>query len=217
MSIRVALIDDHQIVLDGLRSALASESDIEIIGIANSGRDGVELCRRLTPDVVVLDVTMPGMNGLECLRQIHAVSPDTEVVALSMHAGGQVARDMLAAGASSYVLKAASIQNLITAIRTVVTGQTYLPPELAGLVPQDLVRQERGGRSAPGGALTDREKQVLSLVAEGKSSKEVAAEIFISTKTVVWHRQSIMDKLAIRSVAELTKYAVRAGLTPLDQ
>ena len=217
MSIRVILVDDHQIVLDGLQSVLKNETDIELVGMAQNGPDAIELVRTLKPDVAVLDVTMPQWNGVDTLRQIRRVSPETEVVALSMHAGAQVACDMLRAGASSYVLKAASIQCLVTAIRTVVTGETYLPPDVVGLIPASLIRPHLDGSSHVGQSLSEREKEVLRAVAEGKSSKEIAAELFVTTKTIVWHRQSIMTKLGLRSVAELTKYAVRMGLTPLDR
>ncbi len=217
MSIRVVLVDDHQIVLDGLQSVLKDEPDIELVGTATNGPDALELVRTLNPDVVVLDVTMPQWNGVDTLRQIRRVSPETEVVALSMHAGAQVASDMLRAGASSYVLKAASIQFLVTAIRTVVTGETYLPPDVVALIPADLIRPHLDESTNAGQSLSAREKEVLSAVAEGKSSKEIAAQLFVTTKTIVWHRQSIMAKLGLRSVAELTKYAVRMGLTQLDR
>jgi DNA-binding NarL/FixJ family response regulator len=217
MSIRIVLVDDHQIVLDGLQSVLKNEPDIELVGMATNGPDAIELVRKLNPDVVVLDVTMPNCNGVDTLKQIRSTSKDTEVIALSMHAGPQVACDMLRAGASSYVLKAASIQYLITAIRTVMTGETYLPPDVADLVPENLLRPHIEEGSHFGENLTDREKEVLSAVAEGKISKEIAEQLFVTTKTIVWHRQSIMGKLGLRSVAELTKYAVRMGLTSLDR
>jgi DNA-binding NarL/FixJ family response regulator len=217
MPIRVVLVDDHQIVLAGLRCVLQGEEDIDLVGVASNGRDAIELVRTLNPDVVVLDVTMPQTNGLDTLRGILRVSQDTEVVALSMHAGEQVVTDMLRAGASSYVLKSASIQCLTTAIRTVVTGETYLPPEVAGLAPANLLRPHLDESSHTGESLSEREKEVLGAVAEGKSSKEIAAQLFVTTKTIVWHRQSIMGKLGLRSIAELTKYAVRMGLTPLDR
>ena len=216
MAIRVLLVDDHPVVLEGLKSVLQNEKDIQLVGTAGNGRDAIELVGKLTPDVVVLDVTMPELNGVDTLKQIRRISQETEVVALSMHSGKQVASDMLAAGASSYVLKAASLEQLITAIRTVVTGETYLPPDVAELIPANLLRPHRDHPPAAGEALSDREKEVLRLVAEGKSSKEIAAQLFVTTKTIVWHRQSIMGKLGLRTVAELTKYAVRMGLTTLD-
>lgn len=217
MAIRVLLVDDHQVVLEGLRSVLVNEPDIELVGAVSNGADAVEMVRKNNVDVVVLDVTMPGMNGFDTLKQIRTVSQETEVIVLSMHAGAQVATDMIRAGASSYILKAASIQQLFTAIRTVMTGETYLPPEVADLVPPDLLRQHRETPPEKNEALSNREKEVLRYVAEGLSSKEVAEKLFVTTKTIVWHRQSIMGKLGLRTVPELTKYAVRMGLTTLDK
>ena len=218
MAIRVILVDDHRVVLEGLRVVLEAESDIELVGMADNGAEAIELVRKLKPDVAVVDVTMPGMNGIDTVKRIRAISQDTEIVALSMHASAPVAADMFRAGASSYIVKAASIQQLVTAIRTVITGQTYLPPELAALVPAELLRNEASAPATPQpAALSEREKQVLSHVAEGMSSKQIAAELFVTTKTIVWHRQSIMRKLGLRSVAELTKYAVRMGIATLDR
>jgi DNA-binding NarL/FixJ family response regulator len=217
MPISVVLVDDHQVVLDGLKSVLQNEADIELVGTATNGADAIELVRTLNPDVVVLDVTMPMLNGFDTLKQIRKISQDTEIVALSMHAGSQVASDMFRAGASAYIMKAASIDHLITAIRKVMTGETYLPPELIGLIPDELIRFDHKEGPNVGEALSEREREVLRLVAEGKSSKEIAAQLYVTTKTIVWHRQSIMGKLGLRSVAELTKYAVRMGLTPLDR
>jgi len=216
MPIRIILVDDHQVVIDGLRSVLGAEDDIPILASATNAAAPVEMCPREQPDVVALAVTMPGTNGFDALRQIRAVSPDAEVVALSMHASPQVAADMLRAGASSYVLKAASVRHLLTAIRTVTTGETYFPPDVVGVVPKDLMRLPSDAQPKQGEALSPREKEVLALVAQGKSSKEIAADLFVTTKTIVWHRQSIMGKLGLRTVAELTKYAIRMGLTSLD-
>lgn len=216
MAIRVLLVDDHKVVVEGLRSLLSSEQEIELVGTATTADEALRLVRECDPDVIVLDVTMAPVNGFDLLRQIREISQEAEVVALSMHATPQIATDMLRAGASSYVLKSASTQHLIAAIRAVMTGETYLPPEVASMVPQDLLRPHRDTDPAIGAELSAREKEVLALVAQGKSSKEIAAELYVTTKTIVWHRQSIMAKLGLRTVPELTKYAVRMGLTPLD-
>ncbi|HUO07969.1 MAG TPA: response regulator transcription factor [Phycisphaerae bacterium] len=220
MAIRVVLVDDHQIVVEGLKALLASDPGIEVVGEAFDGAEGIALAERLNPDVIVLDVTMPHMNGIEALREIRRRSPEAEIVGLSMHASGEVVCDMLRAGASGYILKTASVQNLAQAIRTVMTGRTYLSEEIVDQVPRELLRSAplRFGENAPAGyeipELTEREREVLKLVAEGKSSKEIANQLFVTTKTIVFHRQSIMDKLGLHSVAELTKYAVRMGITP---
>ncbi len=218
MAIRVLLVDDHQMVLEGLKGLLAADGGIEIVGEAQSGEQGLELAKKLSPDVIILDITMPGLNGIETMRRIRESAPETEVIGLSMHAVGQVVCDMLRAGASGYILKTGSVAQLATAIRTVMTGATYLSDDIADLVPDDLLRGKPAKRVLPGQEikeLTAREREVLKLVAEGKSSKEIGNALYITTKTIVWHRQSIMEKLDLRTVAELTKYAVRMGLTAL--
>jgi two-component system, NarL family, response regulator NreC len=212
MAIRVVLVDDHQIVREGIKGLLAGHAQIEVVGEAADGLEALELAERVMPDVMVLDVTMPGLNGIETMREIRRRAPETEVVALSMHASDQVVCDMLRAGASGYMLKTASVQQLARAIEVVMTGQTFLAPEIAEMVPEELLRRNPTGVDE-GRALSEREREVLKLVTEGRSSREIAAALFVTTKTVVWHRQSIMDKLHLRSVAELTKYAVRMGLT----
>ncbi|MFP4052354.1 MAG: response regulator [Phycisphaerae bacterium] len=216
MSIRVILVDDHQVVLDGLQGLLSDEPDIQVIASADNGRTAVDLAREHKPDVVVIDIAMPQLNGIAAVRQILSASPQTRVLALSMHTGGQIVTDMLQAGAVGYVVKSSPIEEVIHAIHTVMNGKTFLSPEIAGGIVQDLVRGSSGEKDPTRSTLSDREKEVLQLVAEGKSSKEIAATLHVTTKTIEWHRKSIMDKLGIRSIAELTKYAVREGLTTLD-
>ena len=215
MAIRIVLVDDHQMVIEGLKGLLAAEPDMQVIGEAKNGQQAIELAASLSPDVMILDVTMPGLNGIETMREIRARAPETEVIGLSMHAAGQVVCDMLRAGASGYMLKTASVEQLAGAIRAVMNGHTFISEDIADLIPADLLRgtprPARPGQEIR--ELTAREREVLKLVAEGKSSKEIARALFVTTKTIVFHRQSIMDKLGVRSVAELTKYAVRMGLT----
>jgi two-component system response regulator NreC len=220
MSIRVLLVDDHQMVLEGLKGLLAADHEIEVVGEAHTGDQALALTQTLSPDAIVLDITMPGLNGIETMKRIRERAPEAEVIGLSMHAAGQVVCDMLRAGAAGYILKTGSVAQLANAIRTVMTGATYLSEDIADLVPPELIRGSRvpPKRALPGQEikdLTDREREVLKLVAEGKSSKEIANLLYVTTKTIVWHRQSIMDKLDLRTVAELTKYAVRMGLTTL--
>ena len=218
MKVRIVLVDDHQLVREGLKGLLSDAPDMEVVGEAGTGEEGLELVERLTPDVVVLDVTMPGLNGIETMRKIRQKSLETEVIGLSMHASDQVVSDMLRAGASGYMLKTASVSELADAIRTVMRGETFLTAEIADSVPPELLRGRTAKRSTPvseSRELSAREREVLKLVAEGRSSKEIAEALYVTTKTVVFHRQSIMDKLDLRSVAELTKYAVRMGLTAL--
>jgi DNA-binding NarL/FixJ family response regulator len=215
MAIRIVLVDDHQMIIEGLKGLLAADPEMQVIGEAGNGQQAIELAASLAPDVMILDVTMPGLNGIETMREIRARAPETEVIGLSMHAAGQVVCDMLRAGASGYMLKTASVEQLACAIRAVMKGQTFVSEDIADLIPADLLRGNHG-KSRPGQEtrdLTPREREVLMLVAEGRSSKEIARALFVTTKTIVFHRQSIMDKLGVRSVAELTKYAVRMGLT----
>lgn len=214
MAIRVVLVDDHQMVREGIRSMLAASEGIEVVGEGTNGAEAAELAEKLMPDVMILDVTMPGVNGIEAMKEIRKKSPETEVLALSMHSADQVVSDMLRAGAAGYLVKTGSVKELAKAIRVVMTGQTFLSEEVADLVPPELVRREKSDEEERG-ELTAREREVLKLVAEGRSSKEIAEALYVTTKTVVFHRQSIMRKLHLRSVAELTKYAVRMGLTEL--
>ena len=216
MGIRILLADDHKIIRQGLRSLLATDADIEVIAEAEDGRQAVELARQLDPDVVVMDIAMPGLNGVEATRQIRAEKRNVKVIALSMHADSQYIGRMLEAGASGYLLKDCAFEELIDAVHTVVTDRTYLSPDIAGVVVQQYVRRSPRAKSPAVAELTAREREVLQLTAEGKSTKEIAYELNVSVKTAETHRRNIMEKLRIHSVAELTKHAIREGLTSLD-
>lgn len=215
MTIRVLLADDHQIIRDGLCSLLTNEPDIEVVGEADNGRATVEMTQRLKPDIVVMDITMPGLNGIEATRQVRAMSSDIKVLALSMHSDKQFVAGALHAGASGYVLKNCAFKELVQAIRIVAVNQTYLSPKIADIVVESYVRH----RPLPASSLsvlTPREREVLQLIAEGKTVKEIAAALYLSHKTIEKHREQIQRKLKAHSVAELTKYAIREGLTPLE-
>jgi DNA-binding NarL/FixJ family response regulator len=214
---RILLVDDHQMMRAGLRSLLDGEGGLRVVGEAENGRAAVELAHSLAPHVVLMDITMPDLNGIEATRQIVAASPQTKVVALSMHADRQFVTDMLKAGAVGYLLKNSAASELLAAIRAVMTGRNYLSPTITAVVVDRLVRGggEDGDPSAFA-ALTPRERQVLQLIAEGRTNKEIAAQLNVGTKTVETHRAQLMDKLNIRTVAELTKYAIRHGLTALE-
>lgn len=217
MTIRVILADDHRVFRQGLCNLIDNESDMEVIAEAEDGREAVDLCLEQRPDVIVMDVAMPDLNGIEATRKIIDEMPDAKVLALSMHDDRQYAAGMLGAGASGYILKDCAFEELADAIRAVHNGRTYLSPDIAGVVVKDYV----GRLSEPSGdtafsVLTNREREVLQLVAEGHTTKQIAAMLHVSVKTIESHRQNIMDKLEIRSVAELTKYAVREGLTSLE-
>ena len=213
MSLKILLADDHQIVCDGLRMVLENEGGMEVAGIASTGREAVRLTRELEPDVVIMDVAMPELNGIEATRQIVDAQPGTRVIGLSMHADKRFVRGMLEARASGYLLKECAAAELALAIRTVIVGRIYLSPAITGVVVDDYVGQRADERHR---LLTPREREVLQLLAEGNSTREIAQSLFISVKTVETHRRQIMEKLHIHSVAELTKYAIREGLTSLD-
>ncbi|NIM02504.1 MAG: response regulator [Acidobacteria bacterium] len=202
MSVRIALADDHAILLDGVRSAL-EKAGLRVIGTVRDGRDAVNLAREQRPDVILMDVSMPGMNGIEATRRITKGTPDVRVLCLSMHDELQFVTAALDAGASGYVLKEQGVQELVEAIRAVMKGHTYLGPGI-----RDKVSRANTGVSE----LTNREREVLQLVAEGYTNVEIATRLGVSAKTVSTHRQSVMDKLDIHNVAGLTRYAVRHGL-----
>jgi len=214
MSIRILLADDHRLMREGLRSLLEREPDMQVVAEAHDGRSALKLTGELAPSVVVMDVAMPDLNGAEATRRLCRQYPGVRVVALSMHADRRHVAHMLDAGASAYVLKDCAFEELATAIRTAADGHVYLSPRAAGVVVRNFVR---GGGASPGvGRLTPREREVLQLLAEGNSTKQIALTLGVSVKTVETHRRNVMRKLGVRSVAELTKYALREGLTSLD-
>ena len=217
MSIRIILADDHRIFRQGLRSLLEKETELELLGEAENGRKAVELAGELLPDVVVMDVSMPDLNGMEATRQIVSRVPGTKIIGLSIHSDRSFVEGMLKAGASGYLLKECDSEEFIRAIRAVALGQTYLSPAVAAVVVDDYVDQARTKADPKSQRLTAREREVLQLLAEGLSSKEMAAELNISVKTVENHRHQIMERLSIHSVAELTKFAIRQGITTLGE
>jgi DNA-binding NarL/FixJ family response regulator len=216
MSMRILLADDHQIVREGLRSMLNQHADMEVVAEAADGRRAVELAQELNPDVVVMDVGMPGLNGIEATRQITMKEPDAKIVALSMHSDRRFMGEMLKAGAKGYLLKDGAFEELATAIRSVASDKVYLSPKIADVVVDDYVRHQGQTEPSAFAKLTPREREVLQLMAEGRATKEIAMDLRVSIKTVETHRRQIMEKLNIYSVAELTKYAIREGLTSLD-
>ena len=216
MSIRIIVADDHRIVRNGLRTLLNAEPDIDVIAEAENGRKTIQLARELSPDVVLMDITMPDLNGFEATRQILAEIPQVKIVALSMHHHEQFVSGMFMAGASGYLLKDCSVEELTAAIRAATKGEVYLSPGVASVVIKNYVRHLKKSDKAIPPILTPRESEILQLVSEGKTSKKIASIMHISTKTVDTHRRHIMDKLAVSSIAELTKYAIRSGLTSLD-
>jgi DNA-binding NarL/FixJ family response regulator len=217
VSIRIALADDHEIVRQGFRALLKVHSEVEVVGEAGNGREAVALALRLKPDVILMDVSMPDLNGVDATAEVRRLVPQTRVVGLSMNASRRVVLDMLRAGASGYLVKTCMVEELLHAVRAVHAGKTYLSPDVAGAVLSDCVGVGGTSHAAAPLPLTPREREILQLVAEGKSTKEIAATLHSAVKTVETHRGHIMRKLNLRSVAELTKYAVREGLTPLER
>jgi len=212
MSIRVVLADDHRMILAALRSMLEKETDIAVVGEAGDGAALLDVVARTMPDVAVVDIAMPGMNGIEATRRLLAGHPRLKVIALSAYSDRRFVLEMLNAGAKGYLVKASAGDELARAIRAIAQGQTYLCPEVAGSI-VDAAR----GKTSPAGStsanLGRREREVLALLADGKSSSEIAARLHIAVSTVEVHRRNIMRKLDLHSVAELTKYAIREGLT----
>lgn len=216
MSVQIIIADDHKLMREGLGSLLSQQADIEVVGQANNGREAVQLAERIRPDVVVMDVSMPDLNGIDATRQIVSKAPGTKVIALSMHSDRQFIAEMFRAGAKGYLLKDSAFEELASAIMKVARNETYIAPKLSGFNIEDYSDESRQRELLVTPRLSEREREVLQLMAEGKGTKEIAADLHLSAKTVETHRQHLMDKLDLYSVAELTKFAIRKGLTTLD-
>jgi DNA-binding NarL/FixJ family response regulator len=215
MSIKILLVDDHEMVRSGLRALLRGTQDFTVVGEARDGRTAVRLAGDLAPDVVVMDLHMPDLNGIDAARQTIAAVPGVKVIGLSANPDERAAIEMLRAGASGYVLKDAAFEELVTAIHTVMENKVYFSPAVMGAIVKDYLGGGSDGRESVFGILSPREREVLQLITEGKATKEVAAVLQVSVKTAETHRRNIMEKLQVDSVAELTKYAIREGLTSL--
>jgi two-component system, NarL family, response regulator NreC len=215
VTLRVLLVDDHELMRQGLRSILESEGGVEVVGEAANGREAIELAKKLTPQVVVMDVAMQDMNGIEATRQVRSACPGVKVIALSSHSDSRYVTAMLDAGASGYVLKANAYDDLRRALDAARRGKTYLCADVTESV---VATSLRGGRKDNVRTLLSaREREVLQLLAEGLSSPEIGRRLFVATSTVETHRRNVMRKLGIHSVADLTKYAIREGLTSLER
>ncbi|HEX5810319.1 MAG TPA: response regulator transcription factor [Anaerolineales bacterium] len=212
MTIRLLLVDDHAVVRSGLKMLLESERDVEIIGEAASAAEAIEATMRLKPDVVLMDIGLPDLSGIDATRQIKKNAPQVAIVALTIHEDEEYFFRMLEAGASGYVPKRAAPEELITAIRAAATGQVYLYPSLAKLLVRDFLDGGRAGTEQAPSDLTDRENEVLTYLAEGASNEEIAASLVISPKTVARHRENIMRKLNLHSRSELVRYAIKKGI-----
>ncbi len=213
---RVIIADDHELVRAGLR-ALLEQQKVEVVGEAGDGRSALKLVRQLQPDIAIMDVGMPEMNGIDSTRRIVEAVPETRVLALSMHNDRRFVTQMLDAGASGYLLKDCALEELAFAVRALLDGRVYLSPGIAGVVLESYSsRRARGGGRPEAAQLSTREREVLQMIAEGRATADIAGALHLSVKTIESHRKNIMDKLGLRSVAELTKYAIREGLTSLD-
>jgi DNA-binding NarL/FixJ family response regulator len=213
MSIKILLADDHKIVRDGLRSLIDKQSDMEVIAEAEDGRTTVKLAKELKPDIVIMDITMPDLNGIDATQQIINEISKIKVIGLSMHSDKRFVSGILKAGASAYLLKECDFNEMVHAIKTVLDDEIYLSPKIASVVIQDYLHSMQPTVVQESKTLTLREREVLQLLAEGKSNKEIASELFVSVKTVETHRHRIMSKLNINNIADLIKYAIREGLT----
>ncbi|MCK9417872.1 MAG: response regulator transcription factor [Nitrospirae bacterium] len=215
MNIKIILADDHQMLREGLRRLIEEQQGMTVIAEADDGRATVELATRLKPDIVVMDIAMPRMNGMEATRHIMSKTPNVKVLALSMHTDRRFIVEMLSAGASGYLLKECAFQELITAIHALADQRTYLSPKISDMIVKDYTCRFPHSELSSLMILTAREREVLQLMAEGKPTRDIASILLVSAKTVETYRQQIMEKLDIHSVAELTKFAVREGLTSL--
>ncbi len=216
--IRLLLADDHAVVRSGLRMLLQAQPDMIIVGEAETGQEAIRRVAELSPDVVLMDIEMPGMNGIEATRRIKANAPAAAVLALTMYEDDQYFFEMLRAGASGYVPKRAAPDELVSAIRAVSRGEVFLSPALAGRLVEDYLRRGPAVEGEPpGDELTPREQEVLTLIAQGFSNNEIADQLVISAKTVDRHRENLMRKLNLHNRVELVKYALRKGLIDLDE
>ena len=216
MVIKIMLVDDHKIIRDGLRSLIEKQRDMEVVAEAADGQNAVKIARKIQPHICILDIGMPELNGIEATRQIVKLPHKPKVIGLSMHSDRRYVAQMLKAGASGYILKNSAFGELAQAIATVMKGEVYLSQAIAGTVVDDYRRVAKDDDGSVFSRLSEREREVLQQIAEGCSTKEIAAAQNVSVKTIETHRLHIMEKLDLHSVAELTKYAVKEGLTDLE-
>ena len=217
MITQIILADDHAMLRQGLRSMIEKHAGMHVVAEADNGIATVQLVKKHQPNLVIMDITMPDMNGIDATKEIIETCPHVKVIALSMHSDKKFVTEMLAAGASGYLLKDCAFEELMNAVRMVLLNRTYVSPEIAGPLLKEYANHTNSDSVQEHPALTSRERKVIQLIAEGKSTKEIATMLHVSVKTVEKHRWNIMEKLQLRSVAELTKYAIREGLTSLEK
>ncbi len=216
--VNIVLVDDHHVVRQGLKALLEAERDFQIVGEAGDGLEAVRLVERLKPDVMVVDLLIPGLNGLEVTRRVHQLSPTTRIIILSMHSNEAYVVEALKNGGSGYVLKDSSFEDLVRAVREVVAGRRYLSPPLSERAIETYVSQKsKSGSLDPYETLTAREREVLQMAAEGDSNNEIATKLSISPRTVETHRANMMRKIGLRSQTDLIRYALKKGILSLDE
>ena len=215
MSIKLILADDHSLIRVGLQSLIEKETDLQIIGQASDGRHTVSLVQKLKPDIVIMDISMPGLNGIEATRQIKAMGENIKIIALSVHDEALYVRRMLKAGASGYLVKHSDFNELVEAIRAVTRDQLYLSPRISNELVRDYLKHLPDDEATAFSILSEREREILQLLAEGKTKQEIAKILFLSVKTVDSHRQNIMNKLSITTLSDLIRYAIREGISEL--
>jgi DNA-binding NarL/FixJ family response regulator len=213
MATKVLLVDDHKIMREGMSALLRKYSEFEVIGQASDGRQALEMTQELKPDIVIMDVGMPNLNGIDATRQLLSLHPGVKVMALSTHSDGSVVAKMIRAGASGYMLKESAFEELIKGLSALMENRIFLCNKISKVVFSEYVGIITNPKAIKGDGLTSREREVLQLVAEGNTTKEIAEILQLSTKTIDSHREHIMEKLGIRNIAGLTKYAIREGLT----
>ena len=216
MTIRILVVDDHRIVCEGLVSLINGCPDYTVAGQVESGRAAITFTRRHRPDIVIMDISMPDLNGIDATRLCIEAFPPVKVIALSMHSDRRYVMGMLKAGARGYILKESVFQELLQAIEAACNDQVYLSPKVAGTVVHDLIRKEPPRIPCPADTLTVKEREVLQMIAEGRATRQMARVLNVSVKTVEARRKSIMNKLGLHTIAGLTKYAIREGLTTLQ-
>jgi two-component system, NarL family, response regulator NreC len=215
MSIKILLADDHAMLRHGLSRSFEQEKDVTIVGQAEDGYSAIELTKQLSPDLVIMDIGMPGLNGIETTRRIIQDYPKVKIIGLSMHSSDKYVREMFKAGASGYLLKNCSFDELVEAVKAVMSGNTYISPSIGDMIIKEYTSKPDDEKSVFS-ILSQREREVLQLLAEGKSTKQIGQKLHVSPKTVEAHRLRIMDKLQIDNIAQLTKYAIQEGLTEAE-
>jgi len=213
MAVQVLIVDDHEIMREGMSALLRKYSQFEVVGQATDGRQALEMASQLKPDVIIMDVGMPNLNGVDATKKLISMYPDLKIMALSAHSDGAIVAKMIKAGASGYMLKESAFDELIEGLNTLLDGRTFLCNKISKVVFSDYVGMVTNPNAKRSDNLSSREREVLQLVAEGHTTKEIAEDLKLSTKTIDSHREHIMEKLGIRNIAGLTKYAIREGLT----